>query len=450
MKFVDEARITVQAGNGGNGCLSFRREKYIPKGGPDGGDGGDGGSVYLRATDDLNTLSDFRHRRTYKAQRGENGRGKNMAGAKGEHCIIDVPVGTIATDRTTGVVVADMKHDGETVLVARGGWHGLGNARYKSSINRAPRQTSDGTTGEVLDLQLELRVLADVGLLGLPNAGKSTLISQVSAARPKVADYPFTTLHPNLGVVSLEAHRSFVMADIPGLIEGAAEGQGLGVQFLKHLSRNRLLLHLVDIAPIDGSDPVSNVRTVINELAAYSEELLAKERWLVLNKVDLMRAEDAEDICSSIIRALDWQGPVFRISAATGHGTDALCQAIMVHVEATRERDREEAEKAQRLAAANSDTKSESQTVDQTHAHTEAQDIQSTAQSNRTDVQASVQNAAQPEASTNVHTNAKADGHGAAHLKAPAGRRSVAEAKTDTQQTANRTDGALQDTDGAD
>lgn len=350
MKFVDEARITVQAGNGGNGCLSFRREKYIPKGGPDGGDGGDGGSVYLRASDDLNTLSDFRHRRVFKAQRGANGRGKNMAGAKGEHCYIEVPVGTIATDLETDVVVADMKHDGEEILIARGGWHGLGNARYKSSINRAPRQTSDGTPGEKLDLQLELRVLADVGLLGLPNAGKSTLISTVSAAKPKVADYPFTTLHPNLGVVSIESHRSFVMADIPGLIEGAADGQGLGVQFLKHLSRNRLLLHLIDIAPIDGSDPVDNAETVIKELAAYSEKLLSKERWLVLNKVDLVSPDKLDELCDRITRSLDWHGPVFRISAATGLGTTTLSQAIMVHVEQTREEERERADIKRRQA----------------------------------------------------------------------------------------------------
>lgn len=360
MKFVDEARITVQAGDGGNGCLSFRREKYIPKGGPDGGDGGDGGSVYLRATDDLNTLSDFRHKRNHRAKRGENGRGKNMAGAKGDHCTIDVPVGTIARDLETDVIVADMKHDGEVILIARGGWHGLGNARYKSSINRAPRQTSDGTAGEKLELQLELRVLADVGLLGLPNAGKSTLISRVSAATPKVADYPFTTLHPNLGVVSLEAHRSFVMADIPGLIEGAADGQGLGVRFLKHLSRNRLLLHLVDVFPVDGSDPVQNAKTVVNELAAYSEELLNKERWLVLNKVDLVPASDIDELCNQIVEQLQWDGPVFRISSATGEGTQALCQAIMTHVERTRELEREEALRQQQKAAAEKRVKPES------------------------------------------------------------------------------------------
>ncbi len=331
--------------------MSFRREKYIPRGGPDGGDGGDGGSVFLRASDDLNTLIDFRHKRTYLAKRGENGRGRNCSGAKGDDCIIDVPEGTVATDLLTGMVIADLQKDGEIVRVAKGGFHGLGNARFKSSTNRAPRRTSDGTPGERLELQLELRVLADVGLLGLPNAGKSTFIRSVSSATPKVADYPFTTLIPNLGVASIEAHRSFVVADIPGLIEGAAEGHGLGVRFLKHLSRNRLLLHLIDIQPIDNSDPVSTAKGLVAELKAHNETLYEKPRWLVLNKTDLIPPEMLDEVCDDIVKGLQWQGPVYRISAATGEGTKALCADIMVQLEQWREEDREAAEReAARLA----------------------------------------------------------------------------------------------------
>jgi len=333
VKFVDEARITVIAGDGGNGCLSFRREKYIPRGGPDGGDGGDGGSVYLRATDDLNTLADFRHKRTFKARRGENGRGRNCFGAKGEDCIIEVPVGTLATDIDTGQRVADLQQDGDQLLIAKGGHHGRGNTRFKSSTNRAPRKTTDGTPGQRLHLQLELRVLADVGLLGLPNAGKSTLISRVSAARPKIADYPFTTLHPNLGVVSIEAHRSFVMADIPGLIEGAAAGHGLGVHFLKHLSRSRLLLHIIDVMPVDGSDPVLTAVALINELKNHSEALFEKERWLVLNKIDLLPEEDVDSHCARLVDGLGWTGPTYQLSAVSGGGTQALCTAIMQRLE---------------------------------------------------------------------------------------------------------------------
>jgi GTP-binding protein len=343
VKFVDEARITVIAGDGGNGCLSFRREKYIPRGGPDGGDGGDGGTVYMRATDDLNTLADFRHKRTYMARRGENGRSRNCTGAKGDDCTIDVPIGTLATDRETGQLVADLKFDGEILQVAKGGFHGLGNTRFKSSTNRAPRQTSDGTPGQRFELQLELRVLADVGLLGLPNAGKSTLISSVSAARPKIADYPFTTLHPNLGVVSVEAHRSFVMADIPGLIEGAAAGHGLGVHFLKHLSRSRLLLHIIDVAPIDGSDPVTTARSLVKELRNHSDALHEKERWLVLNKIDLLPAENVAQHCADIVTGLDWTGPVFQLSAVSGKGTRELCSAIMRRLDAQRELEQEHA-----------------------------------------------------------------------------------------------------------
>ncbi|MBX2880879.1 MAG: Obg family GTPase CgtA [Granulosicoccus sp.] len=336
MKFIDEARINAIAGDGGNGALSFRREKYIPRGGPDGGDGGDGGNVVLRATDNLNTLADFRHKRSYSAKRGENGRGQNCTGARGDDTVIDVPVGTVATDRSSGQIIADMQKSGQTVIVAKGGWHGLGNARFKSSTNRAPRQTTTGTPGERRELLLELRVLADVGLLGLPNAGKSTLIRQLSSARPKVADYPFTTLYPNLGVVSIEAHRSFVMADIPGLIEGAAQGHGLGVRFLKHLSRTRLLLHLIDVQPLDQSDPVTGGHSIIEELRRHSETLAAKERWLVLNKIDLL-ADDMRDAhCQAIASGLGWTGPVYCISAASGQGTRELAAAIMTHLERLR------------------------------------------------------------------------------------------------------------------
>lgn len=341
MKFVDEARIKVIAGDGGNGCLSFRREKYIPRGGPDGGDGGDGGNVFMKATVSLNTLADFQHTRTYTARRGANGRSKNCSGAAGSDITVDVPVGTIARDKETGRIVADLSVDGQVVRVAKGGWHGLGNTRYKSSTNRAPRQTSDGTTGERRDLELELRVLADVGLLGQPNAGKSTLIRQVSSARPKVADYPFTTLHPNLGVISIESHRSFVMADIPGLIEGAADGLGLGIRFLKHLERTRLLMHLIDIDPIDQSDPVIMARAIVKELGKHSESLAAKERWLILNKTDLLPEDEALERCNAIIDGLEWTGPVYRISAVTGSGTDVFCADVMARLENLR---RDEAE----------------------------------------------------------------------------------------------------------
>lgn len=352
MKFVDEARINVIAGDGGNGALGFRREKYIPRGGPDGGDGGDGGSVYLRATEGLNTLADFRHQRTYLAQRGENGRGANCSGAGGKDCVVDVPLGTVATDKSTGQVIADLRHVDQTIQVAKGGWHGLGNARFKSSTNQAPRKTTGGTPGERRELQLELRVLADVGLLGQPNAGKSTLIRQLSSARPKVADYPFTTLHPNLGVVSIEAHRSFVMADIPGLIEGAADGHGLGVRFLKHLSRTRLLLHLVDVLPIDQTDPVESAIAIVNELRKHSEVLHEKERWLVLNKTDLLPPDEAKTHCDAIVKGLNWTGPIYQVSAATGHGTRALASDIMIRLERLREAEEEAEAQAQRSLAA--------------------------------------------------------------------------------------------------
>lgn len=330
MKFVDEAIIKVQAGNGGNGCLSFRREKFIPRGGPDGGDGGDGGSVFLEADSNLNTLIDFRFQRNYKAQNGQSGMGSNCAGKRGEDLIIPVPVGTMVFDADSEELLGDINQPGERLLVAQGGFHGLGNTRYKSSINRAPRQTSNGSDGEARNLQLELRVLADVGLLGLPNAGKSTLIRAVSSAKPKVADYPFTTLHPGLGVVSVGAHRSFVMADIPGLIEGAASGAGLGHRFLKHLSRTCILLHVIDLAPLDDSDPVESAKAIINELAEYDPELLDKPRWLVLNKMDVFPDEEArKNAIDRLVSGLEWTGKVFAISAISGEGTQQLCYALM-------------------------------------------------------------------------------------------------------------------------
>ena len=333
MKFVDEAQIKVIAGDGGNGCMSFRREKYIPRGGPDGGDGGDGGCVYLVADVNLNTLADFRQTRTFTAQRGKNGSGKNQTGARGEDVEIAVPVGTIATDIDTDEVIADLSEAGARVLVAQGGFHGLGNTRFKSSTNRAPRQTKDGTEGDRRTLQLELKVLADIGLLGYPNAGKSTFIRAVSSAKPRVADYPFTTLHPNLGVVSIEAHRSFVVADIPGLIEGAAEGHGLGIRFLKHLTRTRILLHIIDVAPIDGSDPVEQANKLMAELEKYSPELATRQRWIACNKIDLLAEDERETVVSNIREGLDWQGPLFAISAVAGIGTKNLCEQMMLHLE---------------------------------------------------------------------------------------------------------------------
>lgn len=338
MKFVDEASIRVEAGDGGSGCVGFRREKYIPFGGPDGGDGGDGGSVYLEADSGLNTLVDFRHERRYRAQRGENGRGSNCTGKKGEDCTVRVPVGTLVYEQDTGELMGDLVEPGQRLLVAQGGRHGLGNTHFKSSTNRAPRQSTPGTPGEARQLRLELKVLADVGLLGLPNAGKSTFIRAVSAARPKVADYPFTTIYPNLGVVSVEAHRSFVIADIPGIIEGAAEGAGLGIQFLKHVSRTRLLLHLVDVAPFDpDADPVADVRTIEQELVRFDPELANYERWLVLNKIDLLPDDEREAHCRAIVDALNWQGPVYPVAAISRLGTDQLCYDIMDYIERQRE-----------------------------------------------------------------------------------------------------------------
>lgn len=334
MQFVDEAVIRVKAGDGGNGCVSFRREKYIEFGGPNGGDGGDGGDVFLVAERNLNTLIDFRHERYYEAQRGENGSGNNMTGKRGDDREIRVPIGTVVYDEETGELIGDLTQPEQRLMVAKGGWHGLGNLRYKSSVNRAPRQSKPGTPGELRVLRLELKLLADVGLLGLPNAGKSTLISAVSAARPKVADYPFTTLYPSLGVVRVGALQSFVMADIPGLIEGAAEGAGLGIQFLRHLSRTSLLLHVVDVAPMaEENEPVRAVRTIEQELEKYSDELAAYPRWLVLNKIDILPPEEREARCQEIVDGLGWTGPVFRISAATSEGTQDLCFHIMQYLD---------------------------------------------------------------------------------------------------------------------
>lgn len=334
MKFIDEAIIQVHAGNGGNGAASFRREKYIPRGGPNGGDGGSGGSIYALADRNINTLIDYRFARIHRAQRGENGSGGDCYGKGGENLVLRMPVGTVITDSTSGRVIADLDHDGCKVLIAKGGTGGLGNLHFKSSTNRAPRQFTPGGEGESLDLRLELKVLADVGLLGLPNAGKSTFIRAVSAARPKVADYPFTTLHPNLGVVRVGADRSFVVADIPGLIEGAAEGAGLGHQFLRHLARTRLLLHLVDIAPQDeAADPVAQARAIVAELKKYDEALYHKPRWLVLNKADLLPAAERAERCREFLEELGWQGKSFTISALTGEGCRELTYAIMAHLE---------------------------------------------------------------------------------------------------------------------
>jgi len=334
MKFVDEALVRVQAGHGGRGCASFRREKFVPFGGPDGGDGGLGGSVYLRAQQGINTLADFRIQRTYKAQSGTAGSGNDCTGAGGEDLYVAVPVGTTVLDDDTQEQLGDLLKAGDTVLVARGGKGGWGNTRFKSSTNRAPRKSMPGLPGEKRTLRLEMRVIADVGLLGLPNAGKSTLIRAVSAARPKVADYPFTTLYPNLGVVSVGIGRSFVMADIPGLIEGAADGAGLGIRFLKHLQRTRVLLHLVDILPPDpDADPVKDARAIVAELKKFSGELARRERWLVLNKIDLLPPQEAEARCREIVRRLRFKGPTFRISAATGSGTRELAEALMRRLE---------------------------------------------------------------------------------------------------------------------
>ena len=332
MKFIDEATIKIYAGDGGNGVATFRREKYEPMGGPSGGDGGRGGSVFFEADQNLNTLVDYRYTRTLKAQRGENGRSAECYGAKGEDLILKVPVGTVISDKATGESYADLSQHGDRALLAKGGKGGLGNIHFKSSINRAPRQCTKGEPGEEFELYLELKVLADVGLLGMPNAGKSTFIRSVSAAKPKVADYPFTTLHPNLGVVRVGENQSFVIADIPGLIEGASEGAGLGHQFLRHLARTTLLLHLVDIAPFDPAiNPVDEARAIVNELKKYDELLYQKPRWLVLNKIDMV--EDVADKVKTFIKSFGWTGPVYSISAIKGFGCKELTYDIMTFIE---------------------------------------------------------------------------------------------------------------------
>ncbi|MDW6001998.1 Obg family GTPase CgtA [Vibrio mangrovi] len=328
MKFVDEAVVKIQAGDGGNGIVSFWREKFVTKGGPDGGDGGDGGDIYILADENLNTLIDYRFQRFYEAERGENGRGGNCTGKRGKDKILRVPVGTRAVDIHTNEVVGEVTEHGKKLMVAKGGWHGLGNTRFKSSVNRAPRQKTLGTKGEVREIRLELLLLADVGMLGLPNAGKSTFIRAVSAAKPKVADYPFTTLVPSLGVVSVVPEKSFVVADIPGLIEGAADGAGLGIRFLKHLERCRVLLHMIDLLPVDQSDPAENARIIVDELNQYNDKLSHKPRWLVFNKVDLLLEEEAEEIIQSVLDELDWDGEYFKISAINKQGTRELCMKL--------------------------------------------------------------------------------------------------------------------------
>ncbi len=344
MKFVDEAVIEVHAGKGGNGCVSFRREKYIPLGGPDGGDGGDGGSVILEGSSSLNTMVDYRFTRKFRAQNGESGGGRNCTGKAGEDIVLPVPLGTTIIDEETDEILGDIQAAGDRLVVAQGGFHGIGNTRYKSSINRAPRQFSEGTLGESRTLKLELKVLADVGLLGLPNAGKSTLIRAVSAAKPKVADYPFTTLVPNLGVVKVDAYRSFVVADIPGLIEGASDGAGLGIRFLKHLTRNRILLHLVDVAPFDESDPAEHALSIVRELERFSPTLASRPRWLVLNKIDLIDEETLVERREAVLEALQWGGPVYEISAISGRETDRLSGDLMTAIEYLNEQEAEDEE----------------------------------------------------------------------------------------------------------
>ncbi|MEE5087095.1 Obg family GTPase CgtA [Pseudomonas alliivorans] len=350
MKFVDEVSIRVKAGDGGNGCMSFRREKFIENGGPNGGDGGDGGSVYMMADVNLNTLVDYRYTRHFDAERGSNGGSTDCTGRKGEELVLRVPVGTTIIDATTQEIIGDLTKDGQRIMVARGGWHGLGNTRFKSSTNRAPRQTTPGKPGDQRDLKLELKVLADVGLLGLPNAGKSTFIRSVSAAKPKVADYPFTTLVPNLGVVSVDRWKSFVVADIPGLIEGASDGAGLGIRFLKHLARTRLLLHLVDMAPLDETSAADSAEIIVNELVKFSPSLADRDRWLVLNKCDQLLEEEHEARKQEIVDRLEWTGPVYVISAIAKEGTEQLTRDIMRYLEERSLRIAEEPGYAEELA----------------------------------------------------------------------------------------------------
>lgn len=337
MKFIDEAKIRVEAGDGGNGCCSFLRLKFMPFGGPDGGNGGDGGSIYLEADEGINTLVDYRFTKRFRAKNGEKGRGRDCTGKAGDELILRVPVGTMIYDEDTDELIADLAAPKDRACVAKGGVHGVGNAKFKSSVNRSPRRTIPGSPGEKRNLRLELKVLTDVGLVGMPNAGKSTLIHAVSAARPKVADYPFTTLHPNLGVVRVSQHQSFVIADIPGLIEGAAEGAGLGIRFLRHVMRTRLLFHMVDVSPLDGNDPVAQVKAITKELEKFNPELLEKERWLVLNKIDLLSEDEVDAVCKDIVKRLRWKGKVFRISGLGHEGTDELMRAAMTYLGESRE-----------------------------------------------------------------------------------------------------------------
>ena len=351
MRFVDEAVITVQAGDGGNGVASFRREKFVPFGGPDGGDGGRGGSVFLEATDNASTLVDYRYTRRFNAERGKNGSGANCTGRGGDSVTLFVPIGTTIVDTDSGDIIGDLVEHGQRVMVAAGGEGGLGNIHFKSSTNRAPRKCTHGTKGELRQIRLELKVLADVGLLGMPNAGKSTFIRAVSAAKPKVADYPFTTMVPNLGVVDADSHRSFVMADIPGLIEGAAEGAGLGIRFLKHLARTRILLHIVDVEPIDGSDPVHNARAILQELEKFSPTLAKLPVVLVLNKLDQLAEESREEWCKHILDELQWDGPVFKTSGLLEEGTKPVVYYLMDQIEQQRERELEDPEYAAEVKA---------------------------------------------------------------------------------------------------
>ncbi|MBM3387041.1 MAG: GTPase ObgE [Betaproteobacteria bacterium] len=335
MKFVDEAYIDIAAGDGGNGCVSFRHEKYKEFGGPDGGDGGRGGHVFALADPNLNTLVDYRYSRRHEAKRGQHGMGSDMFGAMGDDVTLKMPVGTLICEAETGEVLYELLEPGEKLMIAKGGDGGYGNLRFKSAINRAPRQKTPGHPGERKSLKLELKVLADVGLLGMPNAGKSTFIAAVSNARPKIADYPFTTLHPNLGVVRVGPEQSFVVADVPGLIEGASEGAGLGHQFLRHLQRTRLLLHIVDIAPFDeGVDPVAQAKAIVAELKKYDVELYNKPRWLVLNKLDMVPAEERAARVRDVVKRLRYKGPVFEISALTREGCEALIRDIYQHIHA--------------------------------------------------------------------------------------------------------------------
>ena len=350
MRFVDEAVIKVEAGAGGNGCMSFRREKFVPYGGPDGGDGGRGGSIWVEADVNANTLVDYRYTRLFRAQRGQNGMGAQCTGRSAEDIVLRVPVGTTIINEDTDEILGDLVEHGQRLLVARGGDGGQGNINFKSSTNRAPRKTTNGFPGEIRQLRFELKVLADVGLLGLPNAGKSTFIRAVSAAKPKVADYPFTTLVPNLGVVDVDRHRSFVMADIPGLIPGASEGAGLGIRFLKHLARTRFLLHLVDVAPPDASDPVANVQAIAAELEQFSPTLASLPRWLVLNKIDQVPEDMRDELCDDIVKRLDWQGPVFRTSGLTGENAKSVCYKLMDAIDEQREYEAENPELAEKEA----------------------------------------------------------------------------------------------------